>query len=119
MRFDKIWLDACLATLAPDQAGLGVVKGAALAVLDGRIAFAGPMTDLPADWDAAERTTLDGRWITPGLIDCHTHLVFAGNRADEFERRLEGDNYEQIAQEGGGIRASVRATRAADEATLL
>ena len=119
MRFDKIWLDACLATLAPDQAGLGVVKGAALAVLDGRIAFAGPMTDLPADWDAAELTTLDGRWITPGLIDCHTHLVFAGNRADEFERRLEGDSYEQIAQEGGGIRASVRATRAADEATLL
>ena len=90
MRFDCIWTDARLATLAPGRPGLGIVERGALAAKDGRIAFAGPSADLPVGWDAADRVRLDGRWITPGLIDCHTHLVYAGDRAHEFEMRLAG-----------------------------
>jgi imidazolonepropionase len=97
----------------PD-AGLG-----AIGCKDGRILFVGAMSDLPTGWDAAERIGCEGRWITPGLIDCHTHLVYAGDRAREFEMRLAGASYEEIARAGGGIVSSVRATRAADEATLL
>src|SRR5271166_2742177 len=81
MRFDRIWLDARLATLASAQPGLGIVEPGAIAAVDGRIAFVGRMADLPADWDAAETINLDGRWVTPGLIDCHTHLVYGGDRA--------------------------------------
>ena len=77
MRFDRIWLNARLATLAPGRHGLGIVERGAVAATDGRIAFAGPAAELPAGWDAAERIALDGRWVTPGLIDCHTHLVYA------------------------------------------
>jgi imidazolonepropionase len=76
MLFDKIWLDARLATVAPGRPGLGVVERGAVAAKNGRIAFAGAMAELPADWDAISRTTVDGRWITPGLIDCHSHLVY-------------------------------------------
>jgi imidazolonepropionase len=90
MRFDKIWLDARLATLAPSQPGLGIVERGAVAAKDGRIAFAGPAADLPTGWDARHRVTLDGRWVMPGLVDCHTHLVYAGERAHEFELRLAG-----------------------------
>src|SRR3954451_24437230 len=75
MRFDTIWLGARLATLSPARSGLGVIERGAVAVADGRIAFAVPMAELPTGWDAAERVALDGRWITPGFIDCHTHLV--------------------------------------------
>ena len=119
MHFDTIWLDARLATLAPGRAGLGIVEPAALAAKDGRIVFAGPIPDLPAGWDAAQRIRLDGRWVTPGLIDCHTHLVYAGNRAHEFELRLAGASYEDIARAGGGILSTVRATRAANEDELI
>ena len=94
MRFDRIWLDARLATLDPTRPGLGVVEPGAVACRDGRIAWVGPMADLPADADAGERIDAEGRWITPGLIDCHTHLVFAGDRAQEFELRLKGASYE-------------------------
>jgi imidazolonepropionase len=117
--FDIIWLDARLATLAPGRAGLGMIERGAVAAIDGRIAFAGATADLPTGWDARERVTLDGRWITPGLIDCHTHLVYAGDRAHEFELRLAGASYEEIARAGGGIVSTVRATRAASEDALV
>src|SRR6516165_3901813 len=119
MQFDTIWLDARLATLAPGRAGLGIIEPGAVAAKDGRIAFARPTSDLPAGWYAAERIRLDGRWVTPGLIDCHTHLVYAGNRAHEFELRLAGESYEDIARAGGGILSTARATRAASEDALI
>ena len=119
MRFDTIWLDARLATLAPERPGLGIVERGAVAALDGRIAFAGPMAELPSGWDAKQRVALDGMWITPGLIDCHTHLVYAGDRAEEFELRLAGTSYEEIARRGGGILSTVRATRAASQDELV
>jgi imidazolonepropionase len=119
MRFDRIWLDARLATLAPGRDGLGVADKAAVAATDGRIVFAGPMAELPTGWDAAERIPLDGRWVTPGLIDCHTHLVYAGDRAHEFELRLKGVSYEEIARQGGGILSTVKHTRGASEDRLV
>ena len=119
MRFDTIWLDAGLAMLTPGRPGLGIVERGAVAAKDGHIAFAGAMADLPSGWDAAEKVALDGRWITPGLIDCHTHLVYAGDRAHEFELRLAGASYEEIARAGGGILSTVRLTRAASEDDLV
>jgi imidazolonepropionase len=113
---DRLWRNARLATMAGE--GLGVVERGAVAAKDGRIAFAGPEAEMPA---LAARETIDceGRWITPGLIDCHTHLVFAGDRSDEFERRLAGESYADIARRGGGIAATVRATREASEDSLV
>src|SRR6478752_3765967 len=119
MDFDTIWLDARLATLALGRPGLGLIKNGAVAARDGRIAFAGPMAELPTAWDASNRIPLDGRWITPGLIDCHTHLVYAGDRAHEFELRLAGASYEDIARAGGGIVSTVKATRAGSEYDLV
>ncbi len=119
MRFDRIWLNCRLATLDSSLPGIGIIEAGAVAALSGRIAFAGPMRDLPAGWDAAERIDLAGRWVTPGLIDCHTHLVYAGSRAHEFEQRLAGVSYEEIARQGGGIVSTVRATRAAGEDALV
>ena len=119
MRFDTIWLDARLATLAPSRPGLGIVKRGAVAAKDGRIAFAGPMAELPTGWDARHRVALDGRWVTPGLVDCHTHLVYAGDRVREFELRLAGASYEEIAKAGGGILSTVKATRAVSEDGLV
>lgn len=118
MRFDTIWRDARIATLAPHAVGLGEVTGA-VASKDGRIAFVGPEADLPTGWDAAKTVKLDGRWITPGLIDCHTHIVYGGDRAHEFELRLKGASYEEIARAGGGIVSTVKATRAATEDELV
>ena len=117
MRFDRVWHNARLATLKGD--GLGIVESGAVAAKDGRIAFAGTAEDLPAGWDAAERIDCEGRWITPGLIDCHTHLVYGGDRAHEFELRLKGASYEEIARAGGGIVSTVKATRAASEDGLV
>jgi imidazolonepropionase len=113
--FDRVWLDAHLCTMQGD--GLGVIEDGAIAAKDGRIAWVGSRADLPAS--APVTTRCDGAWILPGLIDCHTHLVFAGNRAREFEMRLQGASYEEIAKAGGGILATVRATRAADEDALV
>ena len=96
----------------------GSIRDAALAVADGRIVWLGKEAALPAGLHADEEIDGEGGWLTPGLIDCHTHLVYAGNRAGEFERRLNGESYESIARSGGGIRATVAATRAADEAML-
>jgi imidazolonepropionase len=117
MRFDRVWFNARLATLAGDD--LGIVENGAIAAKDGRIAFAGPAGELPTGWDAAERIDCGGRWITPGLVDCHTHLVFGGDRAHEFELRLNGASYEEIARAGGGIVSTVKATRAASEDALV
>ncbi|HEY8614714.1 imidazolonepropionase [Phenylobacterium sp.] len=119
MRCDRIWRKARLATLAPDRPGLGVVDDGLIAARDGRIVYAGPAAEAPFALDAAEIIDLDGRWITPGLIDPHTHLVFAGDRAHEFELRLAGASYEEIARAGGGILSTMTATRAADEAELV
>lgn len=115
-----LWRNARLATFDPSMEGIGAVENAAIAVRGGRIAFAGPENDLPADLAAADEITdCGGRWITPSLIDCHTHLVFGGNRAMEFEMRLNGATYEEIARAGGGIVSSVRDTRAVSEDTLV
>ncbi|NGM18966.1 imidazolonepropionase [Roseomonas stagni] len=118
MSFDRVWTDAHLATMVPrDGDPLGIIEDGAIASKDGRIAWVGRRADLPAG--AAVTTRCDGAWVLPGLIDCHTHLVFAGDRAREFEMRLEGATYEQIAREGGGILSTVRATRAASEDDLV
>lgn len=118
MRCDAIWRNARVATLAENAAGLGEIDRGLVACADGRILYAGPEVDAPA-LDAPQVHDCEGRWITPGLIDCHTHLVFAGDRAGEFERRLAGETYEAIAQEGGGILSTVRATRAASRDELV
>ncbi|OKO86790.1 imidazolonepropionase [Bradyrhizobium sp. NAS80.1] len=119
MRYDKIWLDARLVTVNPAAAGLGIIERGAIAAKDGRIAYVGLQADLPSGWSATETVKLDGRWVTPGLVDCHTHLVYGGNRAHEFELRLAGASYEEIARAGGGIVSTVKATRAASEDDLV
>ena len=118
-RFDRIWHNARLATLREDLPGLGLIEAGIVASRDGRVAFAGPASDFPVDADAAERIDCEGRWIMPGLVDCHTHLVYGGDRAHEFELRLQGAGYEEIARAGGGIVSTVAATRAASEAELV
>lgn len=108
----RIWRNAHLATMADER--LGIIEDGAVAVADGRIAWVGRGTEAPA----GETVDCRGAWLLPGLIDCHTHLVFGGDRAAEYEQRLAGAGYEEIARAGGGILASVRATRAADDAAL-
>jgi imidazolonepropionase len=119
VQVDRVWRNARLATMAAGSAGLGAVERGAVAAKDGRIAFAGPEAELPPGLQARETIDCERRWITPGLIDCHTHLVFAGDRSDEFERRLAGESYADIARSGGGIAATVRATREASEDALV
>ncbi|MGB6054502.1 MAG: imidazolonepropionase [Burkholderiaceae bacterium] len=118
-RWDALWHNLHLATLAPDSDGYGEIRDGALAVKDGRIAWIGPRAELPAGWQAIAEHDAGGAWATPGLVDCHTHVVYAGNRSDEFEARLNGVAYEEIARRGGGIVSTVRATRAASEDELL
>ena len=116
----RVWLDARLATLAPGLAGLGIVERGAVAAREGRIVYAGPQAEMPSEMTArAETIRCEGRWITPGLIDCHTHLVHAGDRASEFEMRLRGASYEEVARAGGGIVSSVKALREASEDELV
>jgi imidazolonepropionase len=119
-RWDGLVHNATLATLDGD-AGYGLVRDAALAWKDGRIVYVGPASALPAAPGALADEVIDagGDLVTPALVDCHTHLVFAGDRAAEFEQRLMGASYEDIARAGGGIVSTVRATRAADEDTLV
>lgn len=116
---DRIWLNAHLATLRTDRSGLGEVPDGIIACRDMRIVYAGAAADAPPGLDAPERIDCAGRWITPGLIDCHTHLIYAGDRSHEFELRLRGASYEEIARAGGGIRSTMRATRAASEEALI
>ncbi len=119
MTFDTIWTHARLATMAPDRAGLGIIENGCVAAKSGNIVFAGEATELPAGADAVQRIDCGGRWITPGLVDCHTHLIYGGNRATEFAMRLDGATYEDISRAGGGIASSMKATRAASEAQLV
>lgn len=117
--WDGLLLGATLATLA-DDAGYGLIEDGALGWRDGVIVYAGPRSGLPVDAEAnADLVVETDGLVTPGLIDCHTHAVFAGNRAAEFEQRLQGATYEDIARAGGGIVSTVRAVRDADEDTLL
>jgi len=109
---DRLITDCHVATMIEGGAPYGAIEDAAILIKDGRIAWVGPRGDLPVH-KAVETDSLGGRWVTPGLIDCHTHLVFGGDRSGEFERRLEGATYEEIARAGGGIVSSVKATREA------
>lgn len=120
-RWDHLLLDVGLATLLDNGVPYGAVEHGAIGWRDGRIAFAGPVAELAGEPHELARhvESLPGTWVTPGLVDCHTHLVFASDRAQEFEQRLEGASYEEIARAGGGIVSSVRATRAASEDELL
>ena len=115
-----VWRNARLATMSEATPGLGLVSAGAVAAQDGRIVYAGLEADLPAALGRdAETGDCQGRLVTPGLIDCHTHLVHAGNRANEFEMRLAGASYEEVAKAGGGIVSSVKALRAAGEDELV
>lgn len=118
-RYDSLWLNLDCATMAAGG-GTGIIEDAAIGIANGKIAYVGKAKDLPADANALSDYVYDadGRFATPGLVDCHTHLVYAGNRAQEFEQRLNGASYVDIAQAGGGIMASVTATRAASEDEL-
>jgi imidazolonepropionase len=117
--WDTLWTDAKVATMRNGRYA-ALVPGA-VAAQDGRIAWVGSVADLAGRPDALAREVrgLGARWITPGLIDCHTHLVYAGSRAHEFELRLQGATYEEIARAGGGIVSTVAATRAASEDELF
>ena len=117
IRADRLITDCRLATMAEGGAAYGAIEDGALLVRDGRIVWAGARADLPA-YEAKATDRLDGRWVTPGLVDCHTHLVFGGDRSGEFEQRLGGATYEEIARAGGGIVSSVAATRVASEDAL-
>lgn len=120
--WDSVWRGADLATMAEQAGGdgFGTIEKGAIAIKDGRISWIGPAASLPKDAIGPHTAVheLNGGWITPGLIDCHTHLVYGGNRAHEFELRLNGATYEEIARAGGGIRSTVSATRAASEDQL-
>lgn len=119
--FDAIWHNVNIATMDPQRPGpYGAVEQAVLAIRDGLIAFCGPRAELPS-YDALATPTFDGQggWLLPGFIDCHTHLVYAGSRANEFELRLNGATYQQIAESGGGIKSTVAATRAASHEELF
>jgi imidazolonepropionase len=120
MMWDLLITNASLATFA-GETGYGFITDAAIACKDGKIAWIGSMQELPDTSTpiAREMNDVDGALVTPGLIDCHTHLVFGGNRAQEFDLRLNGASYEEIARAGGGIVSTVRATREANEYELL
>lgn len=111
--------DITAATMAPEAGDHGLVRNAAIVVTQDRIAWSGPASDLPSEYTELDRQTFDGCLVTPALIDCHTHIVHGGNRAREFEMRLNGASYEEIARAGGGIVSTVEATRVATEADLL
>lgn len=117
MQVDTIWRNARLATMAENRHGLGIVEDGTIAARDGRIVYCGGEVDCPA-LQAREVIDCEGRWITPGLIDCHTHLVFGGDRVDEFRMKLAGARYADLA-EVGGIRTTMSATRCATPEQLV
>src|SRR4051794_2678709 len=117
--WDRLLVDCRIATLeARPGDPLGVIDNGAIGIADGKIVRVGKRTEL-AGTRAKQVDALDGAWVTPGLIDCHTHLVFAGNRADEHALRRAGANYEEIAKAGGGIASTVAKTKAASDEELL
>jgi imidazolonepropionase len=115
----RVLTGAAVATMAPGGAPYGLIENGAVALEGERIAWVGPAADLPSDFADAPADRLDGALVTPGFVDCHTHLVFGGDRAREFEMRLEGASYEEVARAGGGIVSTVRATREASDDALL
>jgi imidazolonepropionase len=115
--WDLLLTDARVATLRAGEPGLGIIEDGAVAIRGGRIAWVGPQSVLPGGKAAVHRS-VDGRWLTPALIDCHTHAVFGGDRAEEFELRRQGASYEDIAAAGGGILSTVEATRSASDDDL-
>lgn len=119
-QWQTLWINVNLATMSDGSNSYGAIENGALAIANGKIAWLGTMSDLSASEYKAEHV-IDGKgaWLTPGLVDCHTHLVFGGNRANEFEMRLEGKSYQEIANAGGGIVSTVTATRAASESELF
>jgi len=117
IRADRLITDCRLATMSTEGEPYGAIEDGAILIRDVRIAWVGARADLPKH-EATETDRLDGRWVTPGLIDCHTHLVFGGDRSGEFEQRLNGATYEDIARAGGGIVSTMAATRAASEDEL-
>jgi imidazolonepropionase len=119
MTVDRVWHRCRLATLSPARPGLGLVEDGLIAADGKKIVYAGPAGDAPTGLEARESIDCEDRWVTPGLIDCHTHLVYGGNRAEEFELRLAGASYAEIALRGGGIASTVKATRLASEDDLV
>jgi imidazolonepropionase len=117
MKADRLITDCRLATMTEGGAAYGAIEDGAILIRDGRIVWVGPRADLPVH-EVTQTDRLGGRWVTPGLVDCHTHLVFGGDRSGEFEQRLNGATYEEIARAGGGIVSSMTATRAASEDDL-
>src|ERR1022692_4963104 len=118
MKVDLLLRNANLAMMT-EPSGYAEVPNGALAVCDGKIVWLGSSKQMRSDLRPAEEIDCAGQWLTPGLIDCHTHLVWAGNRAHEFEQRLAGRSYQEIALHGGGILSTVRATRAASTEELF
>lgn len=117
--WQTLWVNVNLATMTNGSQNYGEVTHGAIAVADGKIAWLGKQVDLPEVSSTVDIIDGRGQWVTPGLIDCHTHLVYGGNRANEFEMRLEGKSYEEIAKAGGGIVSTVKATRDASHKELL
>ena len=115
--WDSVWINAHLATLDEDG-DYGIIEDGAVAVRNGKVVWVGKTADVDDDAECSFHDA-KGKWMTPGLIDCHTHLVYGGNRAAEFEMRLNGVSYEEIAKQGGGIVSTVKATRAASEDELF
>ena len=116
--FDLVFTNTKIASMQSNKTPYGIIENAALAIRNGKIAWFGPEKELPSH-EIKEKQSLNGQWITPALIDCHTHLVFSGNRATEFEARLQGKSYEEIAMDGGGIMSTVNATRNANFSSLM
>lgn len=116
---DFVLTNARIATMADNGAPYGQIDNGAVAVRGGRIAWVGASDAVPTDYAGLETENLDGRLVTPALIDCHTHIVAGGDRANEFEMRLNGASYEEVARAGGGIISTVKATRAASEDDLV
>lgn len=116
--FDTLLRNINIATMANTDSPYGAVRDGAIGVKDGRLVFVGPAADLPMDAAATEIIDGHGGWAFPGFVDCHTHIVFGGTRAREFEERLNGVSYEEIARRGGGILSTVTNTRAATEKDL-
>jgi imidazolonepropionase len=118
MKCDRLWKGARLATMAEGRPGLGIVERGLVAARDGRVVYCGLEAEAPP-LEATEVIDCANRWITPGLVDCHTHIVYGGDRAHEFELRLAGASYEELARAGGGIVSTMRATRSASEEALV
>ena len=115
----KLYVDLTAATMSVSQTAYGLIENAAIVTKGAQIEWVGPLTNLPAEHASLPRDSLGGRLVTPGLIDCHTHVVHGGDRAVEFEMRLNGASYEEVARAGGGIVSTVTATREADLDALI